>query len=132
VKNEYADNIYNVRAVEDAIRATKRYTVALSTSRRPEKIQGNGFPSKVFCIHYEVYPYADISWDMPVGVALEWLTQYNPSVEVRFRYEYPVNKATISIFGGDGSVRMLNRSIHGFEKALSVVIENENTANKSK
>lgn len=126
---EYIGKIPRIRAVEDSIRATKKYTKGAFKSNVHHPMQGEGFPSKVLFEYYEVYPEVSVRggafWDLPVGVALDWLWGDTPCVNVVFKYDYRENKASISIAGGDGAVKMLAKAIPNFSKVLADVIVNE-------
>jgi len=120
MKSEFSGNIINIRAVEDAIRASKQYTEGISTMwrRHPDPIKGNGF-SRVFHKHYEVYPGVEINWNMPANVAIDWLWGDTPRVDVIFRYDYRVNKASVVVKNGPLAVKELARTILGFSDALA-------------
>jgi len=125
MKIEYVGNIQLVRAIEDSIRASKKYTKILFRRNGQTPMQGEGFPSRCVTEHYEVYPDIDgVSWDMPVGVALEWLSGIVTSVEVMFKYNYNVNKAWMVVKDGYQGVRELKKGIVGFREALSKVATN--------
>ena len=85
-------------------------------------IQGNGFPSKVFCKYYEVYPNTEISWNMPAGVAIDWLWGDVLCIDVLFKYDYRANKASVVMKNGSESVKELAKTIPGFSDALAVVV----------
>ncbi len=119
--SEFAGNIESVRAVEDCIRATKKYTEGIGTMRKHHPIQGEDFPSKVFCKYYEVYPEIELSWDMPAGVALDWLWQDTLCLDVMFKYDYRANKASVTIRDGEKAIKELSKSIPNFGKALVAI-----------
>tara|TARA_Y100000310_G_scaffold166912_2_gene166635 strand:+ start:11281 stop:11724 length:444 start_codon:yes stop_codon:yes gene_type:complete len=121
-ENEHNGNIEGIRAIEDCIRATKKYTEGMGTLRKKHPIQGEDFPSKVFCKYYEVYPDIELSWDMPYGIALDWLWGETPCLDVTFRYDYRQNKAAVTIKDGVGAVKHLATAIPGFSEALAKVI----------
>jgi hypothetical protein len=121
MRNEYTGNISTVRAVEDVIRATRKYTESLGTMRQTHPVQGGEFPSRMFCKYYEVYPKTVVSWDMPMGVAIDWLWGDVPCVNVTFRYDYRVNKAEV-ILPGATEIGELAEGIPGFKAALDCVI----------
>lgn len=123
MKSEFSGNIINIRAVEDAIRASKQYTEGISTIRRhhPDSIQGDGY-SKVFHKHYEVYPGVEVNWNMPVNVAIDWLWGDTPRVDVEFRYDYRINKALVIVKNGPIAVKELAKTIPGFSDALARAI----------
>jgi len=126
---EYIGKIPSIRDVEDSIRATKKYTKGAFKANRHHPIQGEKFPSKVLYEYYEVYPEVEVRggafWDLPVGVALDWLWGDTPCVDVVFRYNYNENRASIKIGGGAESVKLLAKAIPNFSKTLAVVIASE-------
>jgi len=123
MKSEFTGNIVNIRAVEDAIRASRQYTEGLSSllKRHPDPIQGDG-TSRVFHKHYEVYPGVEINWNMPANVAIDWLWGDTPRVDVVFRYDYRVNKASVVVMNGSIAVKELAKTIPGFSDALARAI----------
>lgn len=124
MRNETTSNIASIRAVEDCIRATKKYTEGIGTMRKKHPIQGEDFPSKVFCKYYEVYPKTEVSWDMPAGVALDLLWGEVPRVDVTFRYDYRSNKASVLVQNGTTGLKELTNNIPGFREALATAKEN--------
>lgn len=131
MKSEFSGNIVNIRAVEDAIRASKQYTEGLSTIwkrhpdptiwDRPDPLKRDGY-SKVFRKHYEVYPGVEINWNMPANVAIDWLWGDTPRVNVDFRYDYRINKASVVVRNGAMAVKELANTIPGFSDALARVM----------
>ena len=124
--SEFTGNISSVRAVEDCIRATKKYTEGIGTMRKHHPIQGEDFPSKVFCKYYEIYPEIELSWDMPAGVALDWLWQDTLCLDVMFKYDYRANKASVTIRDGGKAIKELSKSIPNFRKALVAITNGNN------
>lgn len=122
MKSEYQGNIEDIRAVEDSIRATKKYTKGSLRPRHEPPIQGEEFPSRLIVEHYEIYPFNEVSWDMPAGQALNWLWGEFVTCQVHFRYDYNGNKAKVSIQNGTDGVKKLAKGIPGFSDALAVVI----------
>ncbi len=120
MRHETASNIADIRAIEDCIRATRRYTEGIGTMRKKHPIQGEEFPSKVFCKYYEVYPKTEIYWDMPAGVALDWLWGETPKVDVLFKYDYRSNKASVLVMDGSTALKELEKGIPGFREALAM------------
>lgn len=128
---EYYGNILTVRAVEDCIRVTKKYTEGIWTRREVHPIQGEDFPNRLLLKYYEVHPDMEISWDMPMdwdmpaSKLFDWLwreiKRETPYLEVLFRYDYRVNQASVLIKDGDGAVRQLVKSIPRFGEALRAV-----------
>jgi len=114
-------NIGDVRAIEDCIRATKKYTEGIGTIRAKHPVQGNGFPSKVFSKYYEVYPKIELSWNMPAGVALDWLWGDTPFFDVVFHYDYRTNEASMTIRDGPEAKKQLVEAIPGFGDAVAFV-----------
>jgi hypothetical protein len=125
---EFTGNIATIRAVEDAIRATKKYTEGIATLREHHPVQGDDFPSRVFRKYYEVYPKTEVSWDMPAGAALAWLWSDVPCVNVLFFYDYRANKATMII--KEDSLDIVNeliKSIPGMRETLQLATCNPDT-----
>lgn len=122
MKVEFTGNIGSVRAVEDCIRATKKYTEGWRTMRKTHPVQGEEFPSRVFCKHYEVYPDIEVSWDMPVGVALDWLWGDVICIDVLLRYDYRANRASVEVKDGPVAIKELTKAIPGFSDALARVV----------
>ena len=118
---EHKGNIGDVRSVEDCIRATHKYTEGVRTMRAKHPIQGEEFPNKVVNKIYEVYPDTELSWEMPAGEAIDWLWGDVPCIDVLFRYDYRVNRASVEIRDGAKAIQELARAIPGFEDALAAV-----------
>jgi len=128
MRNEFVGTILAVRAVEDTIRATRKYTKGAFKSPVQHPIQGEEFPSRVLTEYYEVYPDIDIDmarpfWDA-VFTASDWLWGDTPHIDVLFKYNYQRDKAIVIIHGGNGVVKLLGEGIPGFEEALGKVVEN--------
>jgi len=121
-KSEFKGNILSVRAVEDSIRATKKYTEGVRTMFKKHPVQGTDFPSPVFCKHYEVYPDMEVSWDMPALKAIDWLSCETECIDVMFHYNYRLNKAFIEVRDGAEAVKKLANAIPGFADALAEVV----------
>lgn len=121
---EKTGNIASIRAIEDSIRATKKYTEGLLTLDRkhPKMIQGEDFPSRVFWKIYEVYPDVELSWDMPVGVAVDLLWGDTSIIIVKFHYDYRENRASMVVKDGQSAINDLKKTIPGFNSALDKVI----------
>jgi hypothetical protein len=120
MKIEYAGNITEIRAVEDCIRATKKYTEGVLSKKHPQQIQGEDFPSRTLHKHYEYYPNVpEISWSMPVNTAIDWLYSDTPCVKLSFRYDYRTNQATV-IVTDDRDLTELNK-VEGFATAIQVI-----------
>ena len=118
IDGEFTGNIGEIRAVEDCIRATKKYTEGVGTIRAKHPVQGEGFPSRKFCKYYEVSPYVELSFDMPAGVALDWLWHDVLLIDVTFDYDYRVNTASVTVKDGVKAVKELVKTIPGFGDAL--------------
>ena len=123
MRNEFIGSILAVRAVEDTIRATKKYTKGAFTKPTPHPIQGGEFPSRVLTEYYEVYPDTELGWDMPASEGWAWVWGDTPHIDVLFKYNYLRDKAIVVIHGGNGVVKLLGEGIPGFEKALAHVHE---------
>ena len=121
MESEFKGNIMHVRAVEDSIRATKKYTEGVITGFKQHPVQGEDFPSKVFCKYYEVYPDVDID-KMSIGARFEWISGYSTHIDVVFKYDYRSDKASVMVKNGREAVRKLNQSIPRFSVALSKVV----------
>ena len=119
MQDKYSGSIGSVRAVEDCIRESKRYTEGVFHKHVNHAIQGESFPSRVFTKYYEVYPDLVISWDMPAGKALDWLWGEYLFIEVFFFYDYRNNKASIVITDGKDAVNILKTKIAGVARTLS-------------
>lgn len=128
MRSEFVGSILAVRAVEDTIRATKKYTEGVRTILTKHPVQGTDFPSHVLTKIYEVYPDLDIEQKKPVWDAIidfsDWLWGDTPHIDVSFKYNYQRNKAIVIIHGGNGVVKLLGGGIPGFEEALAKVVEN--------
>ena len=124
MKIEYTGNITEIRAVEDCIRATKKYTKGAFTKAAQHPIQGEEFPSRVLTEYYEIYPDTEVGWDMSASAGWAWVWGDTPHIDVVFRYNYQRDKAIVIIHGGNGVVKLLGEGIPGFEEALGKVQEN--------
>ena len=129
MRNEFVGSIISVRAVEDTIRATQKYTKGAFTRPATHPIQGEDFPSRVLTEYYEVYPDLDIGqdrsfWDV-LWAASDWLWGETPHIDVSFKYNYPRNKAIVVIHGGNGGVKLLGEGIPGFAETLASVHEDK-------
>jgi len=96
---EICGSIVNVRAVEDCLRATKKYTEGMFRRSSQHPTQGEDFPSKVVTHFYEVFPYVDISLDMPLSTAWAWIWGDEIHIDVLFHYDYRSGKASVEIGG---------------------------------
>ena len=119
MRTESTGTILEIRAIEDCIRATRKYTKGAFSRPVRHPIQGEDFPSHVLTEHYEVYPDTEVGWDMPASDAWAWVWGDVPHINVRFNYNYQRNRAMVIIFGGDDAVRMLADGIPGFRSTLS-------------
>ncbi len=125
-KTEFVGSISCIRELEDAIRATHKYTEGIETMRHSHPVQGTDFPSRAFVKYYEVYPETEISWDMPYGVAFDWLWRDVPCIDVVFRYDYRSNKASMNVRGGVKAVMALVKAIPAFGSAMSLLLGGDN------
>jgi len=124
MRSEFVGSILAVRAVEDTIRATKKYTKGAFQKPARHPIQGEDFPSRVLTEYYEVYPDTELGWDMPASEGWAWVWGDVPHIDVLFKYNYQRDKAIVIIHGGNGVVDLLEAGIPGFGEALSKVVEN--------
>jgi hypothetical protein len=121
MKIEYTGSITEIRAVEDCIRATKKYTEGILSKKHPQPIQGADFPSRVLHKHYEFYPNVpEISWNMPVNTAVDWLFSDSPCVRVSFRYDYRANHATATVHN-ELDAETLRKTVPGFTQASQAI-----------
>ena len=118
MRKEFIGNIIAVREVEDAIRATKKYTKGAFSKPAQHPIQGEEFPSRALTEYYEVYPDTELGWDMPASEGWAWIWGDIPHIDVLFKYNYQRNKAMVIIHGGNGVVKLLGEGIPGFAEAL--------------
>ena len=123
-RSEYVGTIMNVRAVEDTIRATKKYTKGAFSKSVQHPIQGEDFPSRVLTEYYEVYPDLEVGWDMPAADGWAWVWGDTPHIDVLFKYYYQQDKAIMVVRGGNGVVKLLEDGIPGFDDALGKVAQN--------
>ncbi len=124
-RNEFVGDVMNVRAVEDAIRATKKYTKGAFRKTVEHPLQGEEFPSRVLTEYYEVYPDLDLDRKMGTWDALmtfsDWIWGDTPHIDVLFKYNYQRNRAIVIIRGGNGVAELLREGIPGFGEALDKV-----------
>ena len=129
MRSEILGTILSVRAVEDSIRATHKYTKGLFSSHSKHPVQGEDTPSAVVTEFYEVYPDTDLDEILPLGEvitqSLDWLWGDVPCVDVRFMYDYRGgSKAKIVVRGGAAAIAELRKGIPGFGDALDTVKRN--------
>lgn len=128
MRNEIVGTVLEIRAIEDTIRATRKYTKGVFSRKRKEyPIQGDDFPSKVVTEYYEVYPETDLEqlrslWEA-VMVTSDWLWGKEPMVQVKFNYNYSRNRGMMTVFGGNGVMKMLGAGIPGFDEAVALIPE---------
>ncbi len=126
-RTEFAGNILTVRAAEDCIRATSKYSEGVNSrlfSHHPA--QGELFPSRVLTKYYEVHPEIDIDqirsfWDAAYTAA-DWLWSDTPIVNVLFRYNYLTNRAWVYVYGGEAALALLKDKIPGLTDMLKKVV----------
>jgi len=128
--SKHQSSVALMRDVEDAIRASKKYTKYLSlfSKHNNVKVQGDDFPSSVVTEHYEVYPDMQINWDMSIIDAIFWLGHGTRSIKVVFKYSYPTDRAWLVVDDGPEAIKELAQSITGFSEALAKAIANGNGA----
>ena len=130
MRTEFSGDIISVRAVEDCIRASRKYTECLFTkvNKHPEPIQGEGFPSRVLTKNYEVYPDVEVGWNMSIIDAAFWLADCPGHIDVRFSYSYPLNRARITVYGSGGVVQLLKDCIPGIGDVLSPLVSDRSSS----
>jgi hypothetical protein len=126
MRNEFTGDIMSIRAVEDCIRASRKYTECLFTkvNKHPEPIQGEEFPSRVLTKNYEVYPDVEAGWNMSIIDAAFWLADRPGHIDVRFSYSYTLNRGRVVIYGSDNVVQLLKDSVPNLEDALTKLCPN--------
>lgn len=122
---EYKGDIADVRAVEDAIRATNKYTKGLFRSRDNHPVQGNN-PSRVLTEYYEVYPDTDLVEKRPLLEAIQafihWEWGRDSCVEVQITYDYRDGESSrVVIKGGMRAIMKLEGGIPGIKEALAAL-----------
>jgi len=125
MESEFSGNIIGIRAVEDSIRATHKYTKGIF-NKPHYSIQGEDFPNRVVTEYYDVYPSMKIGWNMSIIDAAFWLGGNTPSRKVFFKYNYHTGKAWMFIKDGHNAIKELGKTIPGFSDALAKVIANGN------
>ncbi len=116
---EYRGRIMAVRAVEDAIRASHKYTEGIKTMlQKHPKLQGEDFAARRFCKYYEVYPDVIVSMDMPLETFIDWIWGDKRHIDVVLTYDYRCDKAGVVIKKGNGAVQELSDAIPGFGEAI--------------
>ena len=121
MRNEFVGNILAVRAVEDCVRITRKYTKGAFSRPTQHPIQGGEFPSHVLTEYYEIYPDTELGWDMPASDAWAWVWGDTPHIDIRFHYNYQRNRAMVVVFGNNGVVKLLEDGIPGLAEALAKV-----------
>ena len=129
--NKVIGNIQSIRDVEDSIRATKKYTKGAFRESVKHPIQGEQFPSKVLTEYYEVYPFVDLSWDMPASTAWAWVWGDEKHIDVFFKYDYRSGRASLQVQNGPESMKCLKQSIPGFDDAVQRAISEGREAGDS-
>jgi len=118
MKYRLSGDIMSVRAVEDSIRATKKYTKGAFSKPIKHPIQGEDFPSRILTEYYEVYPdVEEVTWDLFSPEFWSWLRTRH--VDVRFQYDYRQNMALMQVHGGEKAMTALNKAVPGFAEAVS-------------
>lgn len=127
----FKGTIIAVRAVEDCIRATKKYTEGVKTMWRKhpvQSVQGESFPSRKLLKHYEFYPEIDLDMTRPMWDAIfttsDWLWGETPRIDVSFDYDYRCGRAIIIVPDGEKAVRELKKIVPGFSDSLAKVVAN--------
>jgi hypothetical protein len=128
---EFGGSILAVRAIEDCIRASHKYSEGVNSklfSHHPE--QGEQFVSRTLTKYYEVHPEIDIDhavsfWDAAY-TATDWLWGDTPRVDVLFRYNYATNRAWAYVYGGEPALSLLRDKIVGLTEILARVSSRAN------
>jgi hypothetical protein len=121
MRTEWTGNIMDVRAVEDSIRSTKKYTKGAFTSAEKHPIQGAAFPSRVLTEFYEVSPFIELSLNTSLKDCWNWLTNKTPTYQVLFRYDYRNNTGRVILKGTSEAVVNLCEGIPGFKDKIEVL-----------
>jgi hypothetical protein len=123
---EFTGWVTQVRAVEDVIRASKKYTKVISPSRNTHPIQGDEFAGRVVTEKYEVYPDVKVEWDMPALKAWASLVfAETKMIDVVFHYDYRNNKAYFETVDGLDGVEELKKAIPGFSEAIDKLLRKD-------
>ncbi len=122
MKSEFKGSILAVRATEDCIRATKKYTKGAFSKVAKHPMQGGDFPSRMLTEYYEVYPDMAVDWNMSAANAWAWVWGDVTHIDVLFQYDYRCDKAKIIVHGGQGAVRELAAGIPGLSESLAKVV----------
>ena len=118
MRTEFSGSIPDVRAAEDVIRATWKYTKG-TRSERLSPVQGTDFPSRVLTEYYQVYPDADMgALDHDASMALDYIFGNLTYIDIRFRYDYRSGQASVIVLGGVEALREMERGIPGITGAL--------------
>jgi hypothetical protein len=118
MRTEFTGTILEIRAMEDCVRTTKKYTKGAFSRPAQHPIQGDDFPSKVITEYYEVYPDMEVGMDMSIIDFALWLADETPHIDVRFNYNYQRNRAMMIVFGGNDAMRALTDGIPGLRDVL--------------
>ena len=118
---EYVGDITAIRAIEDCVRATRKYTKGAFRKPIEHPTQGDDFPSRLLTEYYEVYPDLELSWEMSASDAWAWVWGDVAHFDVLFQYDYRVNRGRVIVRGGNGVVKLLKQGIPGFGEALTNV-----------
>ncbi len=124
MRSEFTGCILDVRAVEDCVRDTRKYTKGAFSRPAKHPIQGEDFPSEVLSEYYEVYPDLELGWNMLATDAWAWVWGDTPHIDMRFLYNYRDNKGKIVIYGDNGVVNMLKEGIPNFTKTMAKLVIN--------
>jgi len=72
-----------------------------------------------------VYPELEISWNMLATDAWALIWGDVTHIDIRFQYDYRINKAKMVIYGGAAVIKELSRGIPGFSSALDEILRLE-------
>ena len=126
MRSRFTGKLLDVRAVEDAIRASKKYSEYISSRFARHPLQGDEVPSRMLTKYYEVYPESEFNGiDMSIIDAVFWLADSPSHVDVRFEYNYSCNRAAMQVRGRSGEeLNRLKEGIPGFGEAMEKIAAN--------
>ena len=125
MRSEYYGSILEVRAVEDCIRVTKKYTKGVFKKAVLHPVQGGDFPSRVITEYYEVYPDLEIDWEMSASLAWAWIWGDIPHIDAWFHYDYRGDNARMEVGGGERAVNELIAGIPELSNLIVILTQGE-------
>jgi hypothetical protein len=87
--------IESVKAIEEAIKATKKAKLFYNGGKQGKGVLGKEFNSQYYSMIYELYPDINFTFDSNYTIddALRWLV--TEGIAIRFLYDYRNNEARI-------------------------------------